>query len=216
MARAIAAMQTTLFGLGGGAHRKVGYEGPAASLWLGAFSRRLAREMGGFDEALFRSEDNDFYQRIRSRGGRLYLSARIRATYVCRATLGALARQYLVTGTEIMPTLVRNPRAFGWRHLAPGAALIGLLALVVLARGGSPYAVAARWLMACAAAVYVGALLGTAWKGARRAGASVFLPSLAVCFTLHIMYGIGTLAGVIKLPFARRRQTSPGSVSRAS
>jgi hypothetical protein len=207
MAMAIAAFQEGRLGLGGGRHRRPGYEGPAETLWLGTFRRETVETVGLFDAALFRSEDNDFFQRVRAAGGRLLASASIRARYVCRPTLRGLVRQCQVTGSEIFPTLRRNPRALAARHLVPGAALVAgvmLLALTLFTRGGAPLA-----LLAAAGGIYAALVLAAAAGAARRHGMAI-LPALLVVFpAAHLAYAAGTLAGLIALPAAPRRGARP-------
>ena len=215
--RAIAGLQDTWLGLGGGAHRKAGYEGEARTLWLGALRLETARRVGGFDEALFRSEDNDFYQRLRAAGGRLLVSASIRASYVCRPTLRTLAQQQFVTGREIAPTLRRNRRAFGGRHLVPGLAVVLGLALLsgaVLAPSWrTPLAVGLGLL----GLVYLLLVVVNAAGVARRAGAATFVPAAVGTVIVHVAYGVGTLLGLPGALVAHRRGPRPdaGSMSPA-
>lgn len=209
MAQAIAAAQHSRFGLGGAPHRRPGYEGPARTLWLGAFRREVAEQVGGFDETLFRSEDNDFYQRVRARGGRLVISSRIRAKYRCRPTVPTLTRQYFATGAEVLPTMVRNPRAMEGRHLVPGLTAITALALLALAMGSGPPAAAARLLAILAATAYLGCVVASAWSGARCFGRATFFPLLVVFPVIHATYAVGTLVSVFKAPLARRRGPRP-------
>lgn len=213
-ARAIAAVQETRFGLGGGRHRRAGYEGPAETLWLGTFRVEIVDRVGGFDEALFRSEDNEFYQRVRDAGGKLWISPSIGARYVCRPTLAAFARQCFTTGTEILPTMRRNPRAMSFRHLVPGATAVaaGLLAAVSFGTGPLPWA--ARTTLAAAAVVYVLVTVGSSMIVARRAGRDTLLPALVVFPTVHAAFALGTLKGLSGVPAALHRAPRPGTFER--
>jgi len=206
MARAIAGAQESFLGMGGGAHRRAGYEGPAKSLWLGAFRRELVETVGGFDETLFRTEDNEFYQRVRAAGGKLLLSHRIRASYICRSNLRGWSQQCFVTGSELIPTLIRNKRALEARHLAPGAALVtGLLVLAAASVRSGAVALAARILLAVATTGYAAAVAATSFAVRKRIGGGVFWPLLSVFPAAHLSYGLGTAWGIFRAPFALRR-----------
>jgi succinoglycan biosynthesis protein ExoA len=208
-ARAIALAQHSRLGMGGGRHRRIGYEGPAESVWLGAFPRATVASVGGFDEDLFRSEDNDFFQRVRAHGGRLWVSAAIQARYYCRSTLRALFLQYYATGSEIVPTITRNRRALSLRHLAPGlGALVAILVVVVAALGPAPAAGVAAALAALAAVGYLGAVLLVALHEARPNGLRVVPWLLATFPVLHASYAIGTVVGALKTPGRIRRRRS--------
>lgn len=208
-ARAIAAVQLTSFGLGGGAHRRENYHGPAGTLWLGAFHRDLFMRVGGFDEALFRSEDNDFYQRVRAAGGRLLISPDIQASYFCRSDLKGVARQSLVTGSEILPTMRRNARAMSLRHLAPGAALLALLSLPACLLFPDPWPLLLLSAAAAAGLTYVALLLTATGSVVRAAGAGALLPAMLAFPVIHLSYALGTLFGLVKLPGARQRAPLP-------
>lgn len=204
MARAIAAAQTSALGTGLGRHRRRGYEGPAETLWLGAFKRELVEQIGGFDEDLFRSEDNDFFQRARAAGGRLWVSARIRAEYLCRPDVPSYAKQCWTTGTEILPTMIRNPRAMALRHFAPAVALSASVALGGAALlGPSSVRVASTMSILAAAGLYAAATVAAAGNVARRKGADLFPALLGVFPVAHFAYAAGTLAGMVRA--ARRR-----------
>ena len=207
VAQGIAAIQEGAFGTGGAPHRREGYEGPASTLWLGGFRREVAERVGGFDEDLFRSEDNDFYQRVRAGGGRLWVSARIRARYLCRPTLSSYARQCYVTGTEIAPTLRANPKALSLRHVAPALALLVAVGLVAVGIGAPGARRPAAAMLAVAVGLYSLGVVVTAVRAGVRHGASVFLPAAAAVVTAHGTYALGTLVGLAKavLPGARDR-----------
>lgn len=206
VARAIAAMQEGSFGTGGAPHRTAGYEGPANTLWLGGFARDVAERVGGFDESLFRSEDNDFYERVRATGGRVWVSARLRARYLCRPTLRSFAAQCWVTGTELAPTLRKNRRALEPRHLAPALALAVVSALAVAAAIPSAASRPAALVLALGAGSYAALAIAGAVGAAARHGIAVFAPCLAAYVVAHVSYAVGTIVGI-----ARELSPSPRS-----
>lgn len=199
-ALAVAAFQSSRLGLGGAAHRRSGLEGPAKTLWLGAFRRAVIQRAGGFDERLFRTEDNDFFQRMRASGGTLWVSNRIKARYICRPTLRELTRQYFVTGTELLPTVVVNPRALSLRHFVPAVAILSALGLVILSSFGNyAVAVASRVTLGGLALVYFGGSFMEAVRLRRITGTSGVI-FLAAAFPLvHTAYAFGTLFGLPKM-----------------
>lgn len=210
IARAIAAVQASRFGTGGGAHRLERYEGPAETLWLGAFDRVVVERVGGFDETLFRSEDNDFYQRVRQAGGRLWVSSRIRGRYICRATLRGYLRQCFVTGTEIPRTIRRNPRAMSLRHLVPGLAILTAIVLAIAAAElWSPWSVVAGNLLAAGAAAYAVLAGAAAVRAATRTTGALLVPVLALFPFSHAAYGLGTLVGLARTEPPAREARPP-------
>jgi hypothetical protein len=80
----------------------------------------------------------------------------------------------------------------------------------------APHRAAGRWLLAGVGLLYLTLSLATAAGIARRAGAAAFLPGLLALPVDHIAYGLGTLAGLLWVPFARRRGPRPCPPAHAS
>ncbi len=196
---AIAVAYHSPFGSGGARFHNIAYEGPVDTVAFGCWRRRTLLELGLFDEALVRNQDDELNLRLVRRGGLIWQSPRIACWHKPRATLGRLWSQYAQYGYW-KPYVIRKHRIpASARHLAPGAFVGGLLALAVLA----PFTAPARWLLAAVLAFYAVASLTAAAATARK-GNLRFVPVLPLVFaTLHFSYGLGFLRGLLQL--ARRR-----------
>ncbi len=140
----------------------------------------------------------------------MHISPAIKASYYCRATVAGLLRQTWATGSEILPTLRRNSRALSSRHLVPGLAVVAA-ALMLVGIAGLPDE-PARWLLhvtAASALAYVTLAVAAAIQLARHSGAATALLSCLLFPLVHFTYGAGTLAGLLKVPGARRRAPLP-------
>jgi succinoglycan biosynthesis protein ExoA len=190
-AKAIALAQSSRFGVGGVAFR-TGKEqaGYVDTLAFGAYRRSVFNLIGGFDEELVRNQDDEFNFRLTQAGGKIWLDPAIRSAYYSRASLPGLWRQYYQYGMYKVRVMQKRRGVASWRHLVPGAFVVGLLVsfLVALAARQPRYALAA-------AVPYAGANgIASVWTG-RSSWRS--LPLLPVAFLiLHLSYGLGFLMGL--------------------
>jgi hypothetical protein len=198
--RSVARAYNSPIGLGGGAYHGSDREGPAESAYLGVMRRAVLDEVGLFDESIRRGEDWELNLRIRRAGYRVWFDPRLSVTYWPRESWSRLARQFLATGTWRGELVRRYGRRNSLRFFAPPALLVVLVLAVVvgvlqlagvLAGWGSLAAsVVYLPLVAYVVLVVVDALRGTSWRDR--------LWTLAILPTMHISWGAGFLAGVVR------------------
>ena len=90
--RAVAAAMTSPFGVGQASFHTGGEEGPAPTVYLGAFRREVLDRLGGYDESFLRAQDWELNHRIRSSGGVVWFTPRLTVSYRPRS-IGAGAGQ---------------------------------------------------------------------------------------------------------------------------
>ena len=122
----IASAYSSVFALGGGKHFKKDYEGEADTVFLGAFKRSYAIEMGLFDEDLPRNEDDEFNYRIKKNGGRVYISPEIKSTYYPRDSFRALAKQYYGYGEGKPKVMKKHGKPSGFKQFVPALFVVFL------------------------------------------------------------------------------------------
>jgi succinoglycan biosynthesis protein ExoA len=191
--QAIAAAHHSPFSVGGARWHDVSYEGLADTVFGGFYRREVFRRIGRFDESLLRNQDDELNFRLVLAGGKIWHSPSIRSSYRPRANLGALFRQYLQYGYWKVAVIKKHHRPASLRHLVPGAFVLTLAILPLLAvLSGS---LIFLWLALLAA--YAAANLGASFVTAARNGWR-FLPVLPLVFgCYHFGYGIGFLHGVV-------------------
>lgn len=123
----------TPLGSGGSAHRGgrvSGFvdHGHHAGFDLAAF---LAND--GYDPTFSHNEDGEYDRRLRARGGRIFLDADIRLTYLPRASAVGLARQYFNYGKGRARNLMKHGDMPRLRQMIPPATLVACVAGVLLA-----------------------------------------------------------------------------------
>jgi glycosyltransferase involved in cell wall biosynthesis len=192
--RAVACAMTSRLGVGGAAFHVGGEEGPAPTVYLGAFRRSALERVGGYDESMVRAQDWEMNHRIRETGGLVWFTPRMRVTYRPRSSARALARQYRDYGRWRREVVRRHPDTLSVRYLAAPVALVGVVAGTVLGLVSVP---GPAWLRIGWAAplgytalvVVGGAIVGRELDLAAR----VRLP--AVLATMHLSWGTGFLLG---------------------
>lgn len=198
--QAIAAAHHSPFSVGGARWHDVSYEGPADTVFGGFYRRDVFERIGDFDESLLRNQDDELNLRLTLAGGTIWHSPAIRSSYCPRASLGALFRQYLQYGYWKVPVIKKHHRPASLRHLVPGAFVLTVIFLPLLAfvHGSLFY----LWLALLSA--YAIANLSASFITAARSGWR-FLPVLPLVFACyHFGYGIGFLRGVISCLILRR------------
>ncbi|WP_375184674.1 glycosyltransferase family 2 protein [Aquabacterium sp.] len=136
--RAVAAAFQSRWVAGGARSRDLAYEGEVDTVYLGAWPRTTFARFGGFDEQLVRNQDDEHNLRIHRGGGRIWQSARIRSTYVPRASKADVFRQYRQYGYWKPFVMKKHGQPAALRHLVPGL-FVGalLLALLVMLAGAA-------------------------------------------------------------------------------
>jgi len=196
VAEAIAVALTSPFGVGDARFRYTDRPTWADTVYLGAWRRTTLEALRGFDEAWAVNEDYELNYRLRRAGGRILVSPDIRCWYHVRPSLGALARQFFRYGFWRARTAVVHPGSLRWRHLIPPLLVLGLVGSAGLGAAGSRWGLVVPVLYAVAD---VGASLGTALRRGLR-----YLPVLPVVYgILHLSWGSGFLAGLVRWGFRR-------------
>jgi len=193
-ARAIALAMSSPFGVGDAFFRYSEQEQYVDTLAFGAYRRDVFERVGLFDEELVGSEDDEFNYRLRSQGGKLFLTPAIRSFYYGRSSLRDLCSQYFSYGLGKVRVMRRHPGQIRLRHLIPSLFVLGLFVSAALGLLSPWFAL----LFGVFAGCYLLASLLVALRIASKEGWR-YLPLLLLAFAcLHLSYGTGFLVGVVR------------------
>jgi len=193
--QAIAAAMHSVFALGGHKDHSDAYEGDAPAVYYGIYKRQLALDIGLYNETLLKSEDDDFFYRVRKAGGRIYLTPRIRMTYYPRQDFSALWKQYFAFGYWKTAFLQTHGEPVSVTQLVPGA-FAAFLALGAVLSVWAPF----RYVYGGVLALYLLLDLLFSLKSRKAKGISQKAMLFWAHIVIHLAYGLGTW----------RRLLSPG------
>lgn len=197
LGRAIAAVLSSPLCIGNASYRIEALEGDAPrevdTVPFASFHKAVWEESGGFDEQLPAAEDYDFNFRARRRGVKVWLVPRVVVDYEARGTLGGVARQYFRYGYWTCRMCLKHRSIISARKAAPALFLLSLV--------GGPLATVlefTRLLWVLMIGCYVGVLLINSVKVSKREGFRAGLWSLVIVPIIHLAYGAGTVASMLK------------------
>ena len=188
--------EQSMFGSSIASYRRSEETSYVKSLFHGCYRREVFEKAGGFNEQLGRTEDNEVHYRIRQAGYKILYSPDIVSYQHTRSSLKGMMKQKYGNGLWVALTLKACPKCLEIYHFVPLAFVLAIIFTTVLACMGYPLLGelmwGAYWLLAILMAVL-------SVRGQKKHINQILLPVLF--FLLHISYGIGSLVGIIKLPF---------------
>lgn len=187
--------EQSMFGSSFASYRKSEKEMYASSLFCGMYRREVYDRVGKYNELLPRTEDNDMTYRMRSAGFKLFYSPDIVFYQHTRSTLFKMLKQKFLNGYWIGKTMGINPKCFSLFHFVPFAFIIGIIISSALCFFAFPWLAIAMWTAYFALIFAI-----TAFETIKKFRiTNILLP--AIFLLLHVSYGIGTLIGLIVMPF---------------
>ena len=183
---------------------------------VGGYDERLARtednnmhyrmkkvsrgiKIGGYDERLGRNQDNEMHFRMKKIGYKLFYNPEIVSYHKSRDTFISFLKQKFGNGYWIGITIGIEPRCFALRHFVPFIFIIAVLFLIL-------EGVMHSWgfLFTLLGVYFTVALYFTIIEEVKKESRGVrclllFLPF--VIFSMHFVYGLGTLLGLFVMPF---------------
>ena len=189
--------EASMFGSSAAPYRRQTEPSYVKSLFHGAYRRTVFETIGGYNEHLWRTEDNEVHYRMRQAGFKLCYDPAVVSYQHTRNRLGKMLRQKYGNGMWVGLTLPVCPGCLSLFHFVPFAFILAILVTTVLAFVGFPLLAGLMWAAygLLAVAMTVKAMLETK----KFHISNLLLPILFLL--LHVSYGLGTLVGFCKLPF---------------
>lgn len=192
--------ENSMFGSSIASYRREGKQSYVNSVFHGAYRRKVFEDVGGFNEALGRTEDNELHYRIRQAGYKICFDPAIHSCQHVRSSLKEMARQKYSNGYWIGLTAGVCPKCLSLYHFVPFGFVCAIITTGIMAVKKYKFPAKLLWGVYGTAASLT-ALLSV--KNVKKHVSQWTLPFLFLI--LHVSYGIGTLRGLMKMPFWRRK-----------
>ncbi len=170
------------------------------SLFHAAYKREVIETVGGFNENLGRTEDNEFHYRIRQAGYKLCCCPDIISYQHSRNNLKDMIRQKYSNGRWIGLTLSECPHCLSYFHFAPFGFVVMLVFLSILAAFGHPMTL---YILLIIYGMFD--LVNTVGCFTMKNLQPQFILLPLIFPILHISYGIGTIVGLIQIPSWKKK-----------
>ncbi len=191
-------VENSMFGSSISKGRKNTRSSYVKSMFHAAYRREVFLKAGGFNPKLLRTEDNEMHYRVRNAGYRLYCDPDIVSYQYARSDFKKMVKQKYGNGYWIGLTLGVCPGCISLFHLVPFAFILGIIFTTALAAFSLWHLAALMWTL-YGLFVLTGTVCTVINKKANRW--TFLMPVLFL--VMHISYGVGTFAGLIKMPFLK-------------
>ncbi len=170
------------------------------SVFHGTYRKEVFKKVGVFNEKLGRTEDNEMHYRICQAGYKICYDPKICSYQHIRSTWRGMIRQKYSNGYWIGLTLGVCPGCLAVYHFIPAAFVCALI--MCLCAG-----IWVSWLPMLYLGVAYGGfcIVSTGMLLLKNKRNFFFLITPFIFLSLHIMYGIGTLVGIFKMPLWRKK-----------
>ncbi len=170
------------------------------SLFHAAYRRKVVQEVGGFNEDLGRTEDNEYHYRIRMAGYKMCCCPDIISYQHSRSSLKHMVKQKYGNGKWIGLTFSVCRGCLSYFHFAPFVFVMMLALGIVLACCGYPFLLTVL-LVLYSMFDFVNSVSCCTLKNIQPQ--FILLPLIFPL--LHVAYGIGTIVGLAEIPFWKQK-----------
>lgn len=186
--------EKSMFGAGFASYRRdTEYKKYVKSLFHGCYKKSVIEKVGLFNEELVRTEDNEYHYRIRQAGYRICYDPNIKSYYQTRNSLKGMIKQKFNNGLWIGKTLYKCPGCISMFHLVPCMFIFAIILTMILLAFGIVWPTSLLWCTYATANLVMSVMAFV--KSDKRSGFSLLLP--IIFLILHIVYGLGTIKGLV-------------------
>lgn len=163
-----------------------------SSLFHAAYRREVFAKVGGFNEDLGRTEDNEIHYRMRKAGYKFACCPTISSNQYIRGTFRGMVKQKFSNGLWIGLTCAVCPACLSILHFAPLCLVAALILTIIYACVKTPLYLI---LLSALYIIFDAVISASAIKDYGFDKTKLLLPLMFP--TLHISYGLGTLCGLL-------------------
>lgn len=192
-------VETSMFGSSIAPYRRQQGKSYVNSLFHGCYKREVFDKVGLFNEDLVRTEDNEIHYRMNKAGFKMCFNPEIISYQHTRSNLKSMIKQKYGNGKWIGLTLSVSPFCLSYYHFVPFLFVGALLVLGILALCGFPL------LFEIVVLLYtMFDFVNTVSCFTMRELQPQFFLLPFLFPLLHIAYGVGTVVGILSIPFWKK------------
>lgn len=188
--------ETSLFGSGIAEYRREKKKKYVSTLAHAAYHKEVFQTVGGYNENLVRTEDNEIHYRMRKAGYKFCFDPEIVSYHHARNNLRQMMKQKFLNGYWIGITLGICPQCFSWYHFVPFFFVLAIAITSIMAGSGIVFPAYLLW-----GTYGSGGILMALLSISKERFCFWFLLLPVLFFLLHFSYGMGTAVGIIKTIF---------------
>lgn len=166
------------------------------SMFHAAYRKEVFEKVGLFNEDLGRTEDNEIHYRIRKAGYKFCFDSDIISYQHTRNSLKKMLKQKYANGYWIGRTSKVCPQCLSIFHFVPFTFVIAIILSTILLGMDIKFPIVILW-----SAYWLVAILMSVVSIVKKKFSISLLILPVLFFLLHISYGIGTLKGIVEIPF---------------
>lgn len=191
--KAIALAYKSRIAMGGALRDRGDFVGETDTVYGGCFKRKRLLEVGMYDEAMVRNQDDELSFRLRELGGRIIQDGRIKIQYYPRNSFWHLFKQFMQYGYWKVSVIKKHPQQASLRHFLPAVLVLSFVALSMLA----PLTAHGYLGVGVYTGIYFLAIGSVSFKSACKLNVKLLPGVVFAIFLIHISFGIGFIIGSI-------------------
>lgn len=207
-AHLIAESTSNLFGIGNSYYRlNINKVKKVDTVPFGCYKREVFDRIGFFDTELVRNQDDEFNARLINAGGTIYLVPQVRITYYAREKLGRMISMFYQYGLYKPLVNLKLGKPATLRQFFPLVFTLFMLSLFMLPFIHEIVFSFALYILVIYFILGMLFSVKTVWE--KKNIVYLFLLPL-MFFIIHLSYGTGYLAGIIKFLLLRKKIKAVG------
>ena len=192
--------EESLFGSGIAKYRRQDKREYVSTLAHAMYRKKVFDEVGLYNVNLSRTEDNEMHYRMKKAGYKFLLSPDVTSYHCARNTFKGMLKQKYGNGKWIGITMYYCPKCFSLYHFVPFFFVLALITCIILALFKMPIFLLILIGLYTLFNIF-NLLIITINNGIH----IEYLLLPFIFFILHLAYGTGTIVGLLKGPFYKRK-----------
>ncbi|MBD3949590.1 glycosyltransferase family 2 protein [Tuanshanicoccus lijuaniae] len=192
--------ENSIFGSSFSKYRRTTERKYVNTMFHSTYLRKVFEEVGLFNEKLGRTEDNEFHYRVSQAGFNLLFDSSIISYQYVRNTLLKMVKQKFQNGYWIGLTSGICPKCLSLFHFVPLLFVLSIVFSLLLCTNGYIF-----MLISILTVYLLFVFTGTFLTMKNDSDNIYYLLLPIIFFLLHISYGIGTIIGLLYLPWWKNK-----------